>query len=516
MRWVAVAGSLAASSADAIMGVRIGAVIDPPAPTPIMLDDIAAIITPSGSGAVSGIRVSGPGALAVGAAVFPALGTSPTPRHAYAGTFVHGDTGILIPYVAPSSYTGENAVECFVHGSPASVALLLEKCIEAGARPAAPGEFTLRAFLNGKIDLTEAEAVADLIDSQSRQTFEAAAAQLQGSLRREAEAVAAGLSTALAAVEAWVDFSEEIGELDPGSLEAPITDAKARLESMAHWAALAPEARSGTKVVILGPPNSGKSTLFNALMREERAIVTDVPGTTRDLLFGSMSLSGVGIELIDTAGIRDSDDPIEAIGIGKALDQAKSAAAVIIVTDLTAVSSERWRPKEPLAATILQVATKADAALVIPGSEMPNSDKPDSDKPDSDKPDPAISGSAITDSAITGPAKRELPNPALDRFDAVVSARTGQGMNDLVDGLRRLLGERTQPLPFLANERQSALLHRAAQSVAAAGAAIENRLPIDLISTCLRDALAAVHELLGVAASPEALDEIFSRFCIGK
>lgn len=506
MKWIAVAGSLAASSADAIMGVRIGAVIDPPAPTPIMLDDIAAIFTPSGSGAVSGIRVSGPGALAVGAAVFPALGTSPTPRHAYAGTFVHGDTGILIPYVAPSSYTGENAVECFVHGSPASVALLLEKCIEAGARPAGPGEFTLRAFLHGKIDLTEAEAVADLIESQSRQTFEAAAAQLQGSLRREVEAVAAGLSTALAAVEAWVDFSEEIGELDPGSLEAPITDAKARLESMAHWAALAPEARSGTKVVILGPPNSGKSTLFNALMREDRAIVTDVPGTTRDLLFGSMSLSGVGIELIDTAGIRDSDDPIEAIGIGKALDQAKSAAAVIIVTDLTALSSELWRPKEPLGATILQVATKADAALVIPGYA----------KPGSDKPDPAITDPASTGPAIIDPAKRELPNPALDRFDAVVSARTGQGMNELVDGLRRLLGERTQPLPFLANERQSALLHRAAQSVAAAGAAIDNRLPIDLISTCLRDALAAVHELLGVAASADLLDEIFSRFCIGK
>lgn len=445
-----------------------------------MFEDIAAIITPLGKGAVAGLRLAGPNSIAIARTQFLDFPKEIIPNRATFGHFSHGDHGIAIAYLGPHSYTGEDAVEFFTHGSPLSIESLLHRCLDSGARLAVPGEFTLRAFLNGKIDLTQAEAIPQIVDSETDSVLQAATSQLAGSLKKALTEVSHPLESTLATIEAWVDFSEELGDLDPSGLAAHLERAEAKVAELVAIAEMAPKQRAGRKIVIVGPPNSGKSSLYNALLREDRAIVTPIPGTTRDTLRAELRLKGARIELIDTAGIRASEDVVELEGIRRSLAEIANADLVLALYDLSTPTQGRDHLLE-LSITahpqVLHVGSKADLAP-IPASHH---------------------------------AKPHLPAP----IEVHTSAATGEGLAALVSEMEARLPA-PPPLPFLANERQSQLLQRCHLSLKTAVAALANDFPMDLLTTCLRDALTAIRELTGEAASADILESIFSRFCIGK
>lgn len=445
-----------------------------------MFEDIAAIITPPGIGAIAGLRISGPNAVSISRSQFLSFPDPLTPNRAYFGKFKHGDSGIAIAYMAPHSYTGEDVVEFFTHGSPLSIESLLHSCLSSGARLAAPGEFTLRAFLNGKIDLTQAESIPQIVESESLAALQSATSQLEGTLKRALLELASPLQSALAAIEAWVDFSEEIGELDIPTLADSIQKCEEKAASLLQVAQLSPRQRAGLKIVVVGPPNAGKSSLYNALVREERAIVSPVPGTTRDTLHAELRLNGTRVELIDTAGLRTTTDVIELEGIRRGLSEIATADLVVALYDLSD-QAEPWDSLMTSATAdhpnVLKVGSKADCKSV---HQLGAQGQPIGIRPDIE-----------------------------------TSALTGDGLDDLVFAMEAMLPS-PPPLPFLANERHLLLLARCHSSLASATNALTNEFPIDLLATCLRDALGAIHELTGKGATADILETIFSRFCIGK
>ncbi len=437
------------------------------------------MITPRGKGAVAALRLSGDGAIEIAAQLFEKLPTRPQSHHAYVGPFCHGDHGIAICFLAPNSYTGEDVVELFTHGSPYSIDSLLESALQKGARLAARGEFTLRAFLNGKLDLTQAEAIPQIIDAESDPVFESAARQLYGSLKAVVDSIVNELELVLASIEAWVDFSEEIGDLDPSHLLLKLNQAHQSLCNNLDLAALAPKQRSGIKVVFVGPPNSGKSSLYNALLNEDRAIVTPIPGTTRDTLHANLSLKGVHLELVDTAGIRTTDDVIELEGIRRGLSEVASADVVIALVDL---SDEGQEMDGAMSAAIL-----AHPHVLLVGAKADLEPGPHSSR------------------------ARIVAAPLLTK----TSSKTGEGLAELA----RLIGDalpKAEPLPFLANDRHFQLMTKAESSLRQAISALQNEFPLDLMSACLRDSIASLNDVVGKGASADILETIFSQFCIGK
>lgn len=295
---------------------------------------------------------------------------------------------------------------------------------------------------------------------------------MSANLKSRIEDLTAGLEVILTSIEAWVDFSEEIDDLETESLAANLQGHRRSLIELNAWAALAPRAREGVKVVIAGPPISGKSALFNAFMQSTRAIVTDIPGTTRDVLVGSMMLGGTRIELLDTAGIRDTDDLVESIGIAKAREEAASAQIILLLTDLASGQPPFDLPLDSYAAArVIRVGTKADAPR-------------------------------MTENAL--------------QLDVLVSAIEGDGMSRLAELIQEAASQESQPLPFLANQRQTRLLRQADKDLESAEPALTENLPLDLLSTCLREAISALRQIVGQEAPPDSLEQIFSRFCIGK
>lgn len=443
-------------------------------------DTIAAIATPPGQGGLGVIRVSGPQSGRICRAMTGAL---PEPRIArYAalktktGELI--DRGIVIYFKAPASYTGEDLLECQVHGSRMLLALLLDEIVSLGARLAGPGEFTERAFLNGKLDLIQAEAVADLIASQSKKAALAAARSLDGVFSREVGALKDRILRALATVEAALDFpDEEDVSPDLSPLEATISGCRAALADLLTRARAGHRLRQTPAVVIAGPPNAGKSCIMNALSGHDAAIVSDIPGTTRDTVREELMLGQQVFTLIDTAGLREAADGLEQEGIkraNKAIDQADLTLMVFAVNEPVPALLEELRGRIPPARRLLvwnKIDLSARDPVVDPGAE-----------------------------------------------DAVyLSARSGAGMDTLRARLQeRLAGGQNIEHPLLARERHIKALNAIHGMLGEAGAGLAAGEGLEIVAERLRQLLRGFDGILGRATPDAVLGEIFSRFCIGK
>ncbi len=306
-------------------------------------DTIVAPITGNQSAAVAWVRISGPEAWRIASVVFKAWPTEPVSHRAVFGAYIYGDSGLALPFETGHSYTGEQSVELSLHGSTVSVRNLVESCLANGARLAEPGEFTLRAFLNGRLDLTQAEAVRDTVDAKTDGQLRAANFNRKGVLRREVSALREGVLTLLARVEASVDFSEEIGDLDRDHMAR--RRSRAILEGLDRLLGTADAGmivRNGYRIAIVGPPNAGKSSLLNALLGEDRSIVTAIAGTTRDYVEEVLEVAGIPVILIDTAGLRSTEDLVETIGIERTRSIASNADEVWYLYD----AASGWTPED--------------------------------------------------------------------------------------------------------------------------------------------------------------------------
>lgn len=463
--------------------------------TPTLDDVIAAIATAPGAAGLAVVRVSGPGAIAVADGVFRgaaplAAAASHTLHHGWAcppaADAAPVDEVVAAVFRAPRSFTRQDVVELSCHGGAVPAARVLEALLAAGARLARPGEFTLRAFLHGRIDLAQAEAVADLVHAETRAASDLALAQLRGALSTRLSAFTDRLGDCVAEVEARVDFAEDVGGLEvPPHVVAAARALAAELAAFVGEGAWARAVREGVHVPIVGAPNAGKSTLFNRLLGEERAIVSALPGTTRDRVSEAVEIAGVRVTLSDTAGLRGTADAIEAEGVERARAAMAASALVVWVHDATQPAGpEDERIAESLAGRPFVLAlNKCDAPGAAPESVR---------------------------AALAG-----LPGAV-----AVVelSARTGQGVEALREALRAALGAGAarELAGAVANARHAEALLRASAALDRAAAAGEAAAPGEIVALELRDALAAIEEVTGQRVSDELLDRIFGRFCIGK
>jgi len=435
-------------------------------------ETIAAIATPVGRGGIGVVRVSGPKVSGIAKSLF---GKLPSPRYATVATFRDRrgeriDEGLALYFPAPHSYTGEPVLELQGHGGPVVMQALLAACLEAGARLAEPGEFTRRAFLEGKLDLAQAEAVADLIDAASREAARSALRSLSGEFSAAVHALVARLTELRALTEAMLDFPEE----DVDSLHRD--DAATRLAAVrTELADLLAKSRQGSllatgiRVVLAGRPNVGKSSLLNRLAGEERAIVTSVAGTTRDALREPVEIEGVPIVLVDTAGLRASRDEIERLGMERTRLELASAAVVLAVFE--AGGSVEQLEDLPVGAARIDVFNKLDLAPQFRAPEGPY--------------------------AVVA-----------------VSAKTGAGMESLRDAILRAAGwSSTGESVFLARQRHLGALERARGHLEAA-ARESGRW--EFFAEELRLAQVALGEITGELTADDLLGEIFARFCIGK
>jgi tRNA modification GTPase len=445
-------------------------------------DTIAAIATPPGRSGIGVLRLSGPAVPEIARAV---LGGLPEPRRASLRTARRAtgeplDQGIALYFPAPHSYTGEHVLEFHGHGGPVVLHALLGAFLDAGARLAEPGEYTRRAFLNGRLDLAQAEAVADLIDAASSEAARSALRSLAGEFSRAVRALAARLTELRALTEAMLDFpEEEVDALDRNDARARLAAVRAQLEDVLAQSRQGSLLRAGIHVVIAGRPNVGKSSLLNRLAGEERAIVTAVPGTTRDVLREDILVEGVPLHVVDTAGLRETADEVERLGVERAWAELARADVVLAVFEADAgVGAEdravlaRFAERLPPGATRIHVFNKIDRAGIAPALRE------------------------------TGP--REV----------YLSAKTGAG----VELLRRALLEaagwaRSGESVFLARERHLRALESARTHLAEA-ARQEGRW--ELFAEELRLAQQALGAITGEVSTEDLLGEIFSRFCIGK
>ncbi len=454
-----------------------------------MSDLIAAVATPPGPGGVGIVRLSGPGAHRAAAQVFRpmqrgALTDAPDRLLVY-GTVLGPegegiDRGLAFVSHAPHSYTGEDTAELQCHGSPVVLGLVLEALYQAGARPARPGEFTQRAFLNGRLDLTQAEAVIDLIEADSARAVRNAAGQLAGALSRRIGGVYDALTDLMAHFCAVLDYPDE--DLDPFRAEgmaAVLAEQGAALAALLQTAARGRRLRDGVVCALVGRPNAGKSSLLNALAGYERAIVTDRPGTTRDTVEAAVSLAELPFRLIDTAGLRASDDPAEQLGVARSRAAMDEADVVLLVCDGTASPGDEERALlAELGERAVVVRSKADRPAVwdaLPGSET------------------------VAVSARTGAGLAEL--------EAVLGRRGAALLPAVRAGAQGLM---------LTNARQTDAVRRALEAVRRAEEGLGAGLPPDLLLTDVEDALAALGELTGRTVREDVTDRIFSRFCVGK
>jgi tRNA modification GTPase len=442
-------------------------------------DTIAAVATPAGRGGIGVVRISGPSARAIARDV---TGASPAPRHATLADFRDGDgamidNGLVLFFPAPHSYTGEDVVELQGHGGPLVMQQLLRRAIALGARMAEPGEFTRRAFLNDRLDLAQAESVADLIDASSVEAARGAARSLAGELSRRVQALVAALTELRAHVEACIDFpEEEIDPADRGTQAASLAAVRDGLEALLADARQGAVLREGLSVVLVGRPNVGKSSLLNRLAGDDVAIVTPIAGTTRDYVRATISLEGVPIHLIDTAGLRDASDEIERIGVERTWRAIRDAGAALFITEADSKSDfeeSELIARIPADMAVARIVNKVDLTGAVAGRE-------------------------------------DLPGGTILR----VSAKTGAGM----DALRAWLLETAGWKPhgeglFIARERHLAALEEARSHLIGAG---ESSQAFELMAEELKLAQRALGRITGEVSPDDLLGQIFSRFCIGK
>jgi tRNA modification GTPase len=445
-------------------------------------DTIAAIATPPGPGGIGVVRVSGPAAERLAHAVFRRRRPGGWQTHRLYGGRIVGrdeiplDDGLAVLMRAPRSYTGEDVLELHCHGSPVVLQRVLQSLLEYGARPARAGEFTKRAFLNGKLDLAQAEAVAALVRARTTDAAGAAADQLFGHLSAHLAALREQLIRAKSHLEARIDFSEEV-DLDDAALAADLDRARARAAALHRTYARGRLLRDGLRVAITGRPNVGKSSLLNALLGAERAIVSATPGTTRDVLEDSADFGGVPVVLCDTAGLRDAGDEVERIGIARAHSAAAAADVVLVVLD----TAQPFAPQRAMLArdAPLAVLNKIDLACVWSADEI------------------AAVESAYETVRISATVPRGL--------DALRQAVTQRGSGQWGDNV-----------PTLISARQHDALVKVEAGLARALAALGDALPAELIAADVQGALEALGAVTGAVSSEEVLDAVFREFCIGK
>jgi tRNA modification GTPase len=458
-------------------------------------DTIAAVATPPGVGAVAIVRISGPDARQALERCFrPSSSREWRPQRLRRGAVLDAarariDDALAVYFAAPHSYTGEDVAELHVHGGPGSVACVLEAVLAAGARLATPGEFTRRAFVNGRLDLAQAEAVADLIAAESRLASRAAALRLEGATGRALREMSDELMSHIAEIEAHVDYPEEVPEPDARAIAECVRRQSARVDDMLAGAGAAKALRDGIDCVIAGPPNAGKSSLLNALLEAERAIVSEIPGTTRDIVEDRVAVDGVLLRLRDTAGLRVTADVIEAEGVSRAQNAIAGAELVIVVLDCSRLLDDDAR-----AALVI---TEGRARVVL-ANKLDLGDAGEAQLLH-EYPHVARNGGAC--SFVRGSVKRR---ETVNEVRAAVAQLGWGGKVELANATH------------VANARQIEALVRARTALEQARVAIEAPYPIDIAAAELRAAVAAYGEITGATVTQGVLDGIFSRFCVGK
>ena len=456
-------------------------------------ETIAAVATAvaAGEGGIAVIRLSGPVAEAVGRSVVSVPGQQLWDSHRVLYGHVMDESGkeridevLLLVMKAPRSFTGEDVVEIHCHGGLIAVQRVLERVLsQPDVRRALPGEFSQRAVLNGRLDLTQAEAISDLVAARSRRAAQLAMTGVDGGIQRCINSLRERLLDQLSELEARVDFEEDLPALDAVGLLDELQLVRRELEQLVEDAKRGALLRQGLQVALVGCPNVGKSSLLNRLSRRERAIVTDLPGTTRDLLESEIVLEGVPITLLDTAGIRATKDALEQLGIDRSHQALAAADLVVLVFDL----SQGWIAE--------------DAALL---SQIPND----------------VPRLVVGNKADVQPLSTSAPlDDDLEAItpDVTLSALTGQGEEALIEAVLKACGaSEAQGLVVALNQRQQDLAADAAIALARSKEAAEQNLPWDFWTIDLRQAIRSLGEITGEEITEAVLDRIFSRFCIGK
>lgn len=450
---------------------------------------IAAISTAQGEGGVGVIRISGSDAIATADKVFKNINNRKLSdmrgyTAAFGKVFSNGeplDEAVALVFRAPHSYTGEDVVELSCHGGVFITQQLLRAVIEAGASPAQAGEFTKRAFLNGKLDLTEAEAVADIISAKNRSAARAALSVKDGVLRRRIDKVKSDLLSLAAHLSAWADYPEEdIPEVTDSMISNTCEAAQKELEKLLSTYDSGQAIKQGIDAVIAGRPNVGKSTLMNLLSGSEKSIVTEIAGTTRDVVEDTIVAGDVILRLSDTAGLRDTDDAVEKIGVERAKKRLEQCALLLAVFDNSSAL-------EIFDYQLLETAKDVPTIAVVNKTDLPS--KLDINKIES-----------FIDNIV------------------FVSASTGEGKDELIQAIAKIAGtNQLNPSEgILSNERQRANISAALRSVKEAKSALEAGMTFDAVTVNLEDAISELLEMTGEKASDEILDKVFHNFCVGK
>ena len=451
-----------------------------------MNDTIVAISTKLGVGAISIIRVSGKDSISLVNEIFKGKDLSEVPSHTINYGFINNgkediDEVLITVMKSPKTFTREDIVEINCHGGIATTLSIFELLIEKGARKAEPGEFTKRAFLNGRIDLTEAEAVMDLIDSKTENSRKLAVASLEGSLKKYINSFRDKLKHVLANIEVNIDYPEyyDIEEVTKKELKEVITELEKDLQNLVTKSEERQIIKNGIKTIIIGRPNVGKSSILNRFLKEDKAIVTDIEGTTRDIVEGSIIFDGIELSLIDTAGIRDTDNLAEKIGVEKSLSLIDNANLIIVVLN----SSEKLNENDKF---ILDKVKDKNPIIVLNKNDLPS--KIDKDKLD---------------------------------FKHIVTTNTNtiDGIDPLkkeIKSMFKLSEIEEDDYTYLANERQLTLAKQALKSLSDAKVSLESDEPVDIIEIDLKEVFDILGSITGESYSDELLDELFANFCVGK
>jgi tRNA modification GTPase len=456
-------------------------------------DTIVALATPPGRGGIGVVRLSGAEARAIARPILRlAQGHDFEPGRAHFAELIEPSTGerideVVVTFFAkPHSYTADDVVEISCHGSPVVLRHVVQIAMAQGARLAEPGEFTMRAFLNGRIDLTQAEAVRDLIESQTLYQAQVAARQLEGALSRRLQPTKQKLIELIAIMEAGVDFAEDdVAVIPDAQVLSRVAAIRAPLAELLASFAFGKVVHEGLTLAIVGRPNVGKSSLFNRLVERERAIVTATPGTTRDLVSETVAIGGIPVRLVDTAGIRTALDEAESIGIRKSMEALAEADMVLVVLDASHPAAD-------------DEARERDAELIALASQRLA----------------VVAQNKIDVANATAPLPAALTLPVVQ-----TSAITGQGIAELRTAILRLLGGDSgaqQESGFLTNVRQQKLVEDSIAALDKAAAAVSLKTPHEMLLLDLYGALRPLDDITGATTADDILNLIFSSFCIGK
>ncbi len=502
-------------------------------------DTIVALATPPGVGAIGVIRLSGADALFIVNQVFRGKDLTAQASHTVHFGTIKDENGHLIDevlatvFVAPKSYTGENVTEVSCHGSSYVIQQLIQLFIQKGARLAQPGEFTLRAFLNGRMDLSQAEAVADLIAAESESAHTVAMQQMRGGFSNEIKRLREELIHFASMIELELDFGEEDIEFaNRQDLKDLIYKIQQLIHSLLESFLLGNVIKNGVSTVIAGRPNAGKSTLLNALLNEERAIVSEIAGTTRDTIEEILNIKGIQFRLIDTAGIREAQDQIEAIGVQKTMEKIQQSALLVYVFDVIKTQPEEvWKDLENLVHPGIQLLVVANKMDLNPytkvehyvvegrGTRVEGRGKREEGRGKREEGRAALT---VGSEQLAVSSERILPSshsPILHRENFVpISAINQMNIEYLKEKLYELAlsGKVSLENTIVTNARHYAALQRAADSLKAALQGLENNITGDFLAMDIRRALAYLGEITGEVGVEDLLENIFSKFCIGK